>query len=83
MPTGTKGLITNNWHESEFISKPNSTLEILGADKYNDGVTDDLGRNSQRFIGDKATVNMNPDSGKVTTVWKTGKATRKKYTKKG
>lgn len=46
-------------------------------------VTDDLGRKSQRFIGELATVNVNPDTGKVTTVWKTGKATKKKYSKKG
>ncbi len=46
-------------------------------------VTDDLGRKSQRFIGDLATVNVNPDTGKITTVWKTGKATKKKYSKKG
>ena len=48
-----------------------------------DIVTDELGRRSQRFIGQNATVNVNPDSGKITTVWKTGKAKVKKYTKKG
>lgn len=45
-------------------------------------ITDDQGRRSQRFIGETATVNVNPDTGKVTTVWKTGKATRRKYAKK-
>lgn len=44
---------------------------------------DSFGRKSQRFIGSIATANVNPDSGKVTTVWKTGKSTKKKYTKKG
>lgn len=48
-----------------------------------DIVTDDKGRKSQRFIGEKVTANVNPDSGKVTTVWKTGKAIAKKYKKKG
>lgn len=46
-----------------------------------DVVTDELGRKSQRFIGEIATANVNPDTGKVTTVWKTGKATKKKYKK--
>lgn len=44
---------------------------------------DSFGRKSQRFIGSIATANVNPDSGKVTTVWKTGKSTKKKYIKKG
>lgn len=37
MPVGTRGLITNNWAESEFITKTNTTLEILRAEVYNDG----------------------------------------------
>lgn len=44
---------------------------------------DSFGRKSQRFVGSIATANVNPDSGKVTTVWKTGKSTKKKYAKKG
>lgn len=36
---------------------------------------------SQRFIGDDATVNVNPDTGNIITVWKTGKKTRKRYLK--
>lgn len=36
MPAGTKGLITTNYPESEFIAKPNSTLEILGSMVYDD-----------------------------------------------
>lgn len=35
MPSGTKGLITDNWKESEFITKPGTGLEILGAREYN------------------------------------------------
>lgn len=46
-----------------------------------DIVTDARGRKSQRFIGEFATVNVNPDTGVVATVWKTGTATRKKYSK--
>lgn len=40
MPKGTKGLITNNYDESEFIAKAGSSIEILGAKVYNDGVKD-------------------------------------------
>ena len=36
LPAGTKGLITTNYPESEFIAQPNSTLEILGSTVYND-----------------------------------------------
>lgn len=43
--------------------------------------TDSQGRKSQRFIGENATVNINPDTGKVSTVWKTGARTIKKYQK--
>lgn len=35
MPKGTKGLITNNLMESEFITQKGSSIEILGAKVYN------------------------------------------------
>lgn len=41
--------------------------------------TDGNGKRSQRFIGKDATVNINPDTGNVVTVWRTGKRERKKY----
>ncbi len=41
--------------------------------------TDGLGRKSQRFIGKSATVNVNPETGTVSTIWKTGQRTVKKY----
>jgi hypothetical protein len=34
MPIGTRGMITNNWAESEFITKPNTVLEFLGSKVY-------------------------------------------------
>ena len=37
MPAGTKGIITNNLAESEFITKKDSSIDILGAEVYNDG----------------------------------------------
>ena len=44
-------------------------------------IIDVYGRKSQRFIGENATVNINPDTGTIITTWKTGKATVKKYKK--
>lgn len=43
--------------------------------------TDEDGRRSQRLIGNRATVNINPDNGNIATVWNTGERTRKKYKK--
>lgn len=37
--------------------------------------------NSQRFIGETTTVNINPDTGVVITSWPTGKSRLKKYKK--
>ena len=39
------------------------------------------GQPSQRFIGQYATVNVNPNNGCITTVWKTGHKEIEKYTK--
>lgn len=44
---------------------------------------DSNGNRSQRFIGLNATVNVNPDTGVVATVWKTGSDKIKKYKKGG
>ena len=35
MPDGTKGLLTDNYKESEFIAKNRSSLEFIGATSYN------------------------------------------------
>lgn len=40
---------------------------------------DKEGRPRQTHIGKDATVGVNPDTGLVTTVWRTGSKTRKKY----
>ena len=51
---------------------------------YTESVTiDKKGRPSQRFIGKNATVNVNPSSGVISTVWRTGTKTRKKYERGG
>ena len=41
--------------------------------------TDKNGDVSRRYLGDKATVNVNPTTGVITTVWRTGSRLRKKY----
>ncbi|MGI6689328.1 MAG: minor capsid protein [Christensenellales bacterium] len=43
--------------------------------------TDKKGDVSRRYLGDKATVNINPTTGVITTVWRTGTRLRKKYGK--
>ena len=43
MPKDTKGLLTDNFMESEFIAKNNSTLEFIGAERYD--YVDAKGRN--------------------------------------
>nr|DAL00289.1 MAG TPA: minor capsid protein [Caudoviricetes sp.] len=35
MPAGTRGILTSNWAESEFIAKANTTLDFMGAKVYN------------------------------------------------
>lgn len=42
-------------------------------------VIDELGRKSIKYIGKNATVCVNPDTGVITTLWRTGTKTRKKY----
>lgn len=42
---------------------------------------DSKGRPSQRLIGKKATVNINPDNGVITTVWLTSHKEIRKYMK--
>lgn len=41
--------------------------------------TNSNGKKSIRYIGEKATVNVNPDTGVIPTVWKTGISIRNKY----
>lgn len=46
-----------------------------------DVTTDEFGRKSQRFVGKTATVNVNPDTGEIVTIWKTGEWYYKQYVK--
>lgn len=59
-------------------------LDALTSPLYTkDRGTDDIGRKSHRFVGRKATVNVNPETGIIATLWPTGTDKRKKYIKKG
>lgn len=49
--------------------------------KLDDVKTNEVGKLSQRFIGEGATVNINPETGHIITAWVTGKNTVKKYKK--
>lgn len=44
---------------------------------------DKKGRRSIQYIGKKASAVVNPDTGNIATVWKTGSDKLKKYSKKG
>lgn len=44
---------------------------------------DEKGRPSKRYIGYHATVNVNPDTGVITTVWPTNDRIRRKVLNKG
>lgn len=44
-------------------------------------MVDSYGRKSIKYIGEQATVILNPDNGEVITTWKTGSRVRKKYGK--
>ena len=44
-------------------------------------VIDEQGRKSVKYIGNDATVVLNPDTEEVVTTWKTGSRTKKKYGK--
>lgn len=74
---------------SKLDSRPVSVEGIIDALKNplnHDSIKtkiDDDGRPSQRFIGAQATVNVNPENGVITTVWKTGQRYIKKYSGKG
>lgn len=46
-----------------------------------DIVIDEQGRKSVKYIGNEATVVLNPDTGEVITTWKTGSRIKKKYGK--
>lgn len=56
-------------HIEDALTKPLKVDEVV--------VRDD-GKRSQRYIGEGATVNINPDTGYIITTWKTGKRTLKK-----
>ena len=52
---------------------------IVNPQFQSDVKVDELGRSSYKIIGKNATITVNPSTSVVTTVWKTGTKTRKKY----
>ena len=92
---GDGGIITSNGIPTTSLSqhmKERSEERGVNLDDVKDALTnplhideikyDDQGRPSQRFIGEGATVNVNPETGIITTVWKTGSGKVKKYKKR-
>ena len=96
LTSGTdSGIITSNGIQTTSLSrhmKERSEERGVSRDDVKDELTnplhideikhDDQGRPSQRFIGEGATVNINPETGIITTVWKTGSGKIKKYKKR-
>ena len=60
----------------EVIDSLKNPLEICDIE------VDDDGKKSQKFIGEKATTSINPETGVIITVWRTGKRTIRKIMKK-
>lgn len=69
----------------QAVNRKISSKEMIDAIKFplhiKERKIDQFGRTSQRFIGKSATVNINPDTGIITTVWSTGTAMKQKYLK--
>lgn len=57
-------------------------LEALTDPLHINPVAEDEKGKSQRFIGNRVTMNINPETGRITTGWLTGSRTRKKYGRK-
>lgn len=58
-------------HPMDIVNALKAPLDIGDLKLY------DLGRKSVRFIGENATIEINPDTNNLVTVWKTGKRIRK------
>lgn len=57
-------------------------IEALTNPLHINPVAEDEKGKSQRFIGNRVTMNINPETGRITTGWLTGSRTRKKYGRK-
>lgn len=81
------GIINPRSHFSERLHERGLTEEAV-IDAINkpliklDRGLDEKNRRSVKYIGKEATVCVNPDTGVITTTWKTGTKTRKKYERK-
>lgn len=80
---GNQALAESKHASKRVVQRQVTDAEIQDAIKNplhkGDEVIDELGRKSIKYIGKNATVCVNPDTGVITTLWKTGTRTRKKY----
>ncbi len=81
--SGTMDIGTTQHAQSRMPERDVTEEEILDALQNPLHTTavkvDSKGRRSCRVIGQYATVCVNPDTGQVVTLWKTGTAARRKY----
>ena len=70
-------MLNRRINSKQIVDSLENPLKITGTK------TDDSGRVSKRYIGEKATSSVNPKSNKLATIWRTGKSKRKKYSKGG
>jgi hypothetical protein len=69
--------------EERHVTRENIVDALRNPLYIRDVHIDNEGQKSQRFIGWDATVNVNPDTGNIATIWKTGKDDKRKYSKGG
>lgn len=84
----SKGVKINlsSFHARERMHQRNVSIESVEDALKNplfvrDTVYNSKGQPSDRYIGEQATVNINPETGTIITVWRTGSGTRRKYEK--
>ena len=67
---------------TERVIPLDGAIEALTNPLYINPVAEDEKGKSQRFIGNRVTMNINPETGRIITGWLTGSRTRKKYGRK-
>lgn len=76
-----KDISQHLFERKSFRDVPYEDMANAFTKPLNDAIitVDKNGRKSIKYIGKNATIVVNPDTGVVVTVWKTGKSTVKKY----
>lgn len=67
---------------AERVIPLDGAIEALTNPLHINPVAEDEKGKSQRFIGNRVTMNINPETGRIITGWLTGSRTRKKYGRK-